>query len=627
MTDKKAGYAVRWESAGPIEEGLREIVREAPESFTETDAAVRLMFRKAEDERSGLAIHSEPDRIVVEYGRPRDAFRAVAHLLSHARSGTPVANRRESSTFEWLGVMVDASRNAVPTVETIRYLLRRFALMGVNGFMLYTEDTYEIPGEPMFGYFRGRYSAGELKEVDRYASLFGIEVIPCIQTLAHLERILQWPAYASVKDTQSVLLAEEEATYALIGRMLDAAQANVKSRRIHIGMDEAQGIGTGAYRLRNGLIPPHEIIVRHLDRVANACRERGLSPMMWSDMFFRVESSIEDYYDRNSPEPHPAKHTIPDGVDLVYWDYYHLDPAFYSEWIRRHRVLGREPVFAGGVWTWNRFWTALPHTFATLQAGMQAAADAGLREAMATIWGDDGMECDLLSALPGVQRFADLAYGVTEPSRDTLPGSCGMELDAWMEGSRIDNILGAARSEAGPPNTGKWLLWEDPVLAFLHAHVPESAESHYRNLAGSLSAIDVDGPGKGSFTFVTKLAHVLALKLEAVRRSRDAARRRDPVEAGALVKETLPDLIQQVEELWKIHRANWYSRNKPFGWEILEGRYGGLLARLHSLREILERLSADPGTPVPEFEEELLPVLPSGRSDVFSFMQARSPSR
>ena len=44
--------------------------------------------------------------------------------------------------------------------------LKRFILilekMGYNCLQLYTEDTYEIEVEPLFGYRRGRYSKAEL---------------------------------------------------------------------------------------------------------------------------------------------------------------------------------------------------------------------------------------------------------------------------------------------------------------------------------------------------------------------------------------------------------------------------------------------------------------------------------
>ena len=115
--------------------------------------------------------------------------------------------------------------------------------MGYNAVLLYTEDTYEVAGRPYFGYLRGRFSQAELRELDQYADALGIEMIPCIQTLGHMARALRWPCMEDVRDTDDVLLLDEEKTYALIEEMIVSASRPFATRRIHIGMDEPTGWG------------------------------------------------------------------------------------------------------------------------------------------------------------------------------------------------------------------------------------------------------------------------------------------------------------------------------------------------------------------------------------------------
>ena len=67
--------------------------------------------------------------------------------------------------YETLGVMIDMSRNAVMSVEALKRYLLLLKKMGYNCVMLYTEDTYEVDGEPYFGYMRGRYSKAEMKQL------------------------------------------------------------------------------------------------------------------------------------------------------------------------------------------------------------------------------------------------------------------------------------------------------------------------------------------------------------------------------------------------------------------------------------------------------------------------------
>jgi len=81
------------------------------------------------------------------------------------------------NTKNRLSVMLDCSRNAVMNINALKNYIDIITKFGYNSLMLYTEDTYEIEGEPYFGYLRGRYSREELKEIDCYATSKGIELI------------------------------------------------------------------------------------------------------------------------------------------------------------------------------------------------------------------------------------------------------------------------------------------------------------------------------------------------------------------------------------------------------------------------------------------------------------------
>ena len=163
--------------------------------------------------------------------------------------------------------------------------------MGLNLGMLYTEDTYEVPEQPFFGYKRGRYTYEELKALDDFADVLGIELCPCIQALGHLKRILHWPAFRHLRDNDEVLLADLDETYVLLEQMIRAASAPYRSRRIHLGMDEAFGVGVGEHLRRFGYEDPHSVIGRHLSRVLEITDKYGLQAMMWSDMYFHLDGA------------------------------------------------------------------------------------------------------------------------------------------------------------------------------------------------------------------------------------------------------------------------------------------------------------------------------------------------
>ena len=147
---------------------------------------------------------------VISFSEPVNFYYLFGKLINYLNTGEKPSDILKTTVFDDCGVMLDASRNAVPSVEGLKVIIRKLALMGLNMLMLYTEDTYELDNYPYFGYMRGRYSKAELKEIDDYAYQFGIEIIPCIQTLGHLENALRWPFATEIKDTDDVLLAEED---------------------------------------------------------------------------------------------------------------------------------------------------------------------------------------------------------------------------------------------------------------------------------------------------------------------------------------------------------------------------------------------------------------------------------
>jgi len=635
--------------------GLKALAEEYP-VHTGTQEGIELMFEELpSDSEVNNHVTLANGQARVAYKSPTDAFRALGRLMGEITEGRSEMEFQEKANFETLTAMIDCSRNGVMKIDHLKYWLRRMALMGFNGLTLYTEDTYEVPGEPYFGYLRGRYTTAELRELDRYASALGIEVFPCIQTLAHLEQILNWDVYKNLQDTPDILLVGEEKTYELLEKMITAASKPFRSKRIHIGMDEAHGLGTGHYKEKHGERSAFDIMNEHLHRVVEICKRHGLHPMIWSDMYFRLGSKTGDYYDRDSVIPQNVIHQIPEEVSLVYWDYYHTDYDFYAEWIERHRVLKRDLVVAPAAWTWNRFWTLLPYTFATIEPCLQACKDAQVKEILLTLWGDDGAECDFDSSLPALQFCAEHRYSAdVDPDllRRNFRAICGEDFDLCVKASELDAVPGLVNPQQDAVNLSKWLLWDDPLLGTWRNQLSDSPvpwketggiselEKHYADLFQVLFEVakqptpgvvsHLTGPGKMSQSFghAAQLARVLSLKHNLREKLVTAYHRKDLAKLRKYLREEIPSLKSEVEKLWRSHRALWMRDRKPFGWEVLELRYGGLMARLDTLRERIEMFVQGEYKSIPEFDTQPMPPYPKSMKSlpVLGYRQIVTPS-
>lgn len=243
-----------------------------------------------------IVIKKTPEEINVFIPEEGLIFRAMTMLLNnHDESFTYT----EPLKFDTRGVMIDVSQaNSLLNRDTVKLMLKLIAGMGYNMFMLYTEDCYEVDGEPYFGYMRPKYTKEDFEILDDYAFNLGIEMIPCIQTLGHLTEALKrgYP-YGDIKDDESTLLVGEEKTYALIEKMIKTAATSFRTKKIHIGLDEAFGLGRGKYLAKNGYRNKSDIMREHLNRVYEITEKYSLEPMMWGDMFFRAKSSMNEYYD------------------------------------------------------------------------------------------------------------------------------------------------------------------------------------------------------------------------------------------------------------------------------------------------------------------------------------------
>ncbi|KAL6601940.1 glycoside hydrolase, partial [Neocallimastix sp. 'constans'] len=613
-------------------------------------------FREVPSDEVGL-------QITVKYYNKIEAFRALGRILksvyiiSHDeelfKSGEVESylNFEEMAQFHHLGTMVDCSRSCVANIDTIFYLLRTCALLGINCFQLYTEDTYKIENEPFFGYMRGGYTEDELVMIDDYAYNLGIEVFPCIQTLGHLGQILQWPYYANVRDTSEVLLVEYEETYQLIEKMIRTVTKPFRSKLIHIGMDEAHGLGEGRYRQIFGNRKENsQVFLEHLQRVSQICKNLGKTPLIWSDMLFCLagkNNSLAVYYDNANPLSSEQALKIPPEVNLIYWDYYHVNTDFYSHKIKHHRELGCEPWFAGGIWTWNRFWAALPFSFHSGNAALQAVKSEGVKNTFVTIWGDDGNEFDMYSLLPGLILYGEHGYTPNhvvslDTIKTTFGAICGGDLDAWMEACKLDHILPSPYPSPSssvdsklyfPPNTSKWILWMDPIYAFLSPQYGMfDLEKHYlelsNNLKQAMTADENKYPLNKYLEFPVLLAYVLSLKVNLRKKLEEAYKAGDLVKLQELYDTDLTLLCENTKKLWKLHRDNWLGRAKPFGCETVELRYGGLIIRLNSLYDRIKGYLDHKYSSIPEFESPPMMIYENaGPGLLLDYSRAATPSR
>ncbi len=564
----------------------------------------------------GFEVSVNGNNAKISYNTKTDFYRGLSFIVDAFKKGTDFSITQQP-VFENCGIMLDVSRGAVIKVEKVKEIIGLIARMGFNQLMLYTEDVYEMKKYPYFGYMRGRYTTAELKEIVSYAGEFGIETIPCIQTLGHLAYPLRWQEFDDMKESDAVLFVGEDKTYELIDEMIKTMRDCFTSSKIHIGMDEAHGIGLNRYLLKHGYRNRFEILSEHLGRVLDICKKYDFAPMMWSDMFFRLGSKKNSYYDWDNKLPENIAELIPDGVSQVYWDYYSHSESLYDIMFSEHKRMNCPIIFAGGVWTWSGPSVSNVQSFEGTIPALNSCLKQEIKDVVATLWGDEGSECDVFQSLYGLQLYAEYNYNHENPlgELDKMFEICtGYGADAFklldiddfgLPTYEFDKVE-FEDLELHIVNTSKQILYQNPLMGMIDKNIEsENISNHYQVILDKLNKAVTDNSQKLLFDCHKQLLKVLISKSTIGNRLKKAYDNKNMSELKILSEELLI-LADELKELRRLRKDLWYENNKPFGFELVNQRLASVEALTQLAHDRVEQYICGEVNFLEELEQERL---------------------
>lgn len=564
-----------------------------------------------QEDKQGLSITGQAGTYRLTYTQPHQLYRGLAVLAAALKESDQVAIQ-EKPAYQELAYMADCSRNAVLNVSAAKRMIEVLALMGYSTFELYMEDTYEVGNQPYFGYFRGRYTAAELQEIEAYANDFDMTFVPCIQTLAHLSAFVKWNVkeVQELRDVEDILLIGEEKVYDLIDGMF-ATLAKLKTRKVNIGMDEAHLVGLGRYLILNGMKNRSLLMCQHLERVLDIADKYGFHCQMWSDMFFMLMTDNANYQSELSipAETKEALDKLKDRVTLVYWDYYQDSEEKYNRNFKNHRKISQDLAFAGGAWKWIGF---TPHNhFSRLIAieANKACRANEVKEVIVTGWGDNGGETAQFSILPALQIWSELAYR-NDLNRldDHFQVVAGLPVEDFLK-LDLANLLPDLPDNLSGINPNRYVFYQDILCPLLDQHIqPEQDKAHFAASRDSLQALL---PQAGVYTYLfetqAQLNTVLAEKVDISHRIRTAYKAGDKEGLKSIAEQDLPALRGQIKRFHEMFSSQWLYENKVFGLDTVDIRIGGLLQRIKRAESRLQAYLAGEITHIEELEVDILP--------------------
>ncbi len=513
----------------------------------------------------------------------------------------------------YFGVMLDLSNACVMKPEKVKEYAFYLKKMGYNMIQLYTEDTYEVDGEPYFGYLRGGYTKSELKDIVSYCDKIGMEVIPCIEGLAHLSTVFYWKDYAAINDADDILLADDERTYLLFENIFRTLRECFTSHKVNLGLDEAHNLGLGNYLKKHGYTDKAEIFARHLKKLAEIAKRYDFAPMIWSDMLFRVAGG--DYYNVDVEKFRSASELIPDDVSLIYWEYFFYKSEQYEKTIDIHKNLKNELWYAGAVHTYIGFTASNEMSNATLLPAMQACKNKGVKNILITLWGAG--ECSYFLALPSLCYARCVYEGITDEKiiKERFRDAVGEDYDNII-GLDAANTLAMDYLTAPEVDFSRYVVYQDIFNGYFDTVLKENSVKEYLKKAEQFEILKKTSRFKYLFDTQIQLLELMYLKHDLGILLRRAYKNKDKKELDKLYSRII-ECADAADKFYHAFRTQWFTENKPNSFDINDLKLGGLIKRLLSCAERVKDYTDGKIEKIDELEQDLLPFNGTGQTFLF----------
>ncbi len=193
-----------------------------------------------------------------------------------------------------------------------------------------------------------------------------------------------------------------------------------RTKRLGVNCDEASGVGIKKIMREKRYINVYdELIIPHLEKILEISNKYDFRPLVDGDLFYGHLG--EGYYDFDFSMDEDKKTKVPD-LDIIYWDYYHLEYQDYETLLKGHKTIGDNIVFLGGVWIWAGQLPQVDFTIKTMTPVMQVCLDYEIKDVWAATFGDDGSETNIAFALPSLLVFSEHCFRGREYKNDRETG-------------------------------------------------------------------------------------------------------------------------------------------------------------------------------------------------------------
>ncbi len=590
--------------AGDVSDALWRVGQIVQDALSAIGRRWELTAARGDDlSRLGATVHVDPAQVPQREGYHltvgADQIRIVAHDLAGAfyaamtlrqiarqiaGSGElPCLRIEDWPDFPNRGVMLDISRDRVPTMETLYALVDMLAEWKVNQFQLYMEHTFAYRNHREVWENASPMTGEEILALDAYCRERFIELVPNQNSFGHMHHWLKHDRYRPLaecpdgwkspwgewNDEPFSLCPLDPGSIELISELYDELLPHFSSRQFNVGCDETFDLGQGRSKEACEERGVGRVYLEFLLKIHSLVQRKGRTMQFWGDIIL------------HHPELIPE---LPGDIVALEWGYGATHP--FAENGEKFARAGVPYYVCPGTSSWNSIAGRTENAIGNLRNAAENGLAHGAIGYLNTDWGDNGHWQHLPISFLGYAYGAAVSWAAQANRDIDLPRA--LDLHAFRDAAgvmgKLAYDLGNAYKVPGvtPFNSSAMALlllspsrpFYEGRLAELTVEGLERAQEYVDQVISRLPEARMGRPDAD--LIVDEFRNAAALLRHACRLG-IARLQAEGGEIAQIPAETRASLAEELEAIIAEYKRLWLARNRIGGLADSVGRMERLL--------------------------------------------------
>ncbi|MBZ0291331.1 MAG: family 20 glycosylhydrolase [Anaerolineae bacterium] len=489
-------------------------------------------------------------------------------LLLQYQNMLPALTIEDWPDYAARGVMLDISRDKVPTLQTTLELVDRLASWKINQVQLYMEHTFAYQHHPLVWAENSPFTGQDVLELDAFCKQRHIELVPNQNSLGHMERWLKFEPYAPLAEKPegftspwdgkhrdaSSLNPIDPGSIELMASLYDELLPHFTSTLLNVGGDEPWELGMGKSKPEVEKLGEGRVYLTYLLKLYEQVSARNHTMMFWDDIIIKYPELI--------PE-------LPKDVIAMVWGYEADHP--FDERGAAFDGSGIPFYVCPGTSSWNTFAGRTENTIGNLQNAASNGLKHGAIGFLNTDWGDVGHWQPLPVSYLGFAYGAAVSWALDANAEIDLPpvlDAFAFDDSAHVMGKLAYDLGNVYRVPGHSRRNGHFLIdllkapeedlerWQERY----HEYGGEDAESFRVAVEKVNEIMDVLPDANIQRDDADLILSEFELAADLIRHS---------CYRGMMLfdeaEKSPAEMKQELEQLIERYKENWLARNRPGG--------------------------------------------------------------